>query len=234
MARKGKRRPPRRTRTRAPQPRGRTAVTTDGDPVAYCTARYRHTGMDEIIQILAQANDFSLGDHSEPDPDGSLYFDWYELEPRKPPVPASGRRVLAGLQLTAETLSFNTMSESRLVRCRERLETLLGDRLHLLREETKSIEQALAETPYQEPPEPVTLPPETLARMKEELLQQWIHASIPALGGMSPLEAVRTLEGRQMVLDLLDYIERERTRHPPPPGTFSADYDAVRKALGLE
>ena len=80
----------------------------------------------------------------------------------------------------------------------------------------------------------VILPPETVAQMQEQLLREWIDASIPALGGMTPREAVRTPEGRQRVLDLLDYIEDQQRRYPPPPGTFSADYSAVKKTLGLE
>jgi hypothetical protein len=209
-------------------------VTTDGDPLAFCTALYQHTGLDEVIQILTQADDFDLGDHSGPEPDGRLSCAWYELKPRKRPLPASGRRVLAGLELTSETLAIDTMSESRLERCRHRLEELLGDRLRIIHTEAKTVEQALADGQTQEPMEPVILPPETIAQMKEEMLQQWIHASIPALGGMTPREAVRTAEGRQKVLELLDYIEHQRTLYPPPPGTFSADYSAVKKALGLE
>ena len=64
----------------------------------------------------------------------------------------------------------------------------------------------MAEGPPEDPLEPVILPP----------------------------EAVRTPEGRQRVLDLLDYIERQKKRYPPPPGTFSADPREVKRALGLE
>jgi hypothetical protein len=51
---------------------------------------------------------------------------------------------------------------------------------------------------------------------------------------MTPHEAVKTPEGRQMVLALLDYIERQQASHPPPPGMFSPDYRKVKKMLGLE
>jgi len=51
---------------------------------------------------------------------------------------------------------------------------------------------------------------------------------------MTPHEAVQTPDGRQMVLALLDYIERQQASHPPPPGMFSPDYRKVIKMLGLE
>ena len=41
---------------------------------------------------------------------------------------------------------------------------------------------------------------------------------------MTPRQAVQTADGRQRVLDLLDYIERRQASHPPPPGMFSPDY----------
>ena len=43
-----------------------------------------------------------------------------------------------------------------------------------------------------------------------------------------------TLEGRQKVLDLLDYIERQYPRETRPPGAMSPDYGKAREMLGLE
>jgi hypothetical protein len=104
----------------------------------------------------------------------------------------------------------------------------------LLHKETKSLEQALAEERPQDVPEPAILPPEAIADMQERMLRQWIDESIPALDGMTPREAVQTPEGRQMVLDLIDYIEGQQALYPPPPGMFTADYREALKLLGLE
>ena len=78
------------------------------------------------------------------------------------------------------------------------------------------------------------LSPEAIADLEEQMLRQWINESIPALGGMTPLEAVKTPEGRQMVLDLIDYIKRRQKKHSPPPGMVSPDPDKVKTMLGLE
>ena len=96
------------------------------------------------------------------------------------------------------------------------------------------MEQAIAQEPPADAPEPLILPPEAIADLEERMLRQWVDESIPALGGMTPRQAVRTPEGRQRVLDLLDYIERQQASHPPPPGMFSPDYRKVKKMLGLE
>ena len=209
-------------------------MTPEGDPLIFCRALYRHAGMDEVLHILAQADDFDLEDAPEPGPDGALQFGWYEVGPGKQPLPAPlGRRILATVTLAPETLEIETMSKGRLARCRRRMEQQLGDRLHLLHTEAKSMERALAEEPPEDAPEPVILPPEAIADLEERMLRQWIDESIPALGGMTPREAVRTPEGRQRVLDLLDYIERQQASHPPPPGMLSPDYRKVKKMLGL-
>jgi hypothetical protein len=184
-------------------------VTPEGDALVFVTARYGHADAAAIRQILSGAADFDLDDDLEPGPDGALQFGWYETSPgARPTRPPLGQRVLATLTLTPTTLEVETMSEERLENCAQRLAELLGDRIHLVQTQRKSVDQVLQEEPPASPPEPLILPPETLAEMEEQMLRQWIDESIPALDGLTPREAVKTPEGRQRVLDLLDYIER--------------------------
>ena len=86
------------------------------------------------------------------------------------------------MTLTPETIEIETMSEERLAR-RRRMEHLLGDRLHLLHTEAKTMEQALAKGPPEDAPEPMILPPEAIADLEERMLRQWIDDSIPASWG---------------------------------------------------
>ena len=216
-------------------PGGPSLVTPEGDPLVISTAVYRRTGGDEVLQILTRARDFDLND--EPDPEGGsggvLHLAWYETRRgSQPPAAPIGRRILATLTLTPETLEIETISEQRLNRCRRRLERLLGERIQLLRTEAKSMQQALAEGRPQE--EPVVLPPEAMADLEQQMLRHWIDESIPALDGMTPREAVQTPGGRQKVLDLLAYIERQQSSHPAPPGMFTPDYNKVKAMLGLD
>jgi hypothetical protein len=231
----------RKTRKRRSTPRrqnrrrlgGPSLVTPEGDPLVLSTAAYRHTGVDEVLQILTGATDLALSD--EPEPGGAFHLTWYETGRGKQPLPAPmGRRILASLTLMPETLEIEAMSKQRLQRCRRRLERLLGERIYLLRTETKSMEQVLAERPPGKEREPVVLPPEAMADLEERMLRQWIDESIPALDGMTPREAVQTPEGRQKVLDLLAYIERQQSSRPLPPGMFTPDYNKVKAMLGLE
>ncbi len=216
---------------------GPRLVTPEGDALVFATAHYQHNAMADIRQTLQPLDEFDL-EGAEPKPDGTLRFTWFEIEPDpRSHAPVGGERILATLTLTARTLEVEAMSQRRLDNCCQRLEELLGDRLRLVSAEAKGARQALREygrKPRAQPNEPVAVPPEVMAELEEEMLRQWIDDSIPALGGQSPREAVKTPEGRQQVLDLLDYIERQQSRMGQAPGMFSPDYRKVKKMLGLE
>jgi len=114
----------------------------------------------------------------------------------------------------------------------EWLEQLLGDRIRLVETKAKGIDQVLREKPQAEPEEPFIPPPELIAEL-EKMLRQWIDDSIPALGGLTPREAVKTPEGRQQVLELIDYAMQMQKMMPKTSGTFAPDYRKVKKMLGL-
>ena len=228
------RRPPRPRTPRRPAAVPRL-VTPEGDPLVFVTAYYQHADMASIRRILQQADDFGLDDEPEPGPDGSLFFSWFETRPDASPVsePLS-RRILATLTLRPTTLEVETISEQRLEDCHQRLETLLGDRVRMIRTRRKSAEQVLQEEPPPDAPEPLILPPEAIAEIEERMLRQWLDESIPALGGLTPREAVKTPEGRQRLDALFDYIARDQAQREMPPGMFSPDYRKAKKMLGLE
>jgi ribosomal protein L30/L7E len=49
-----------------------------------------------------------------------------------------------------------------------------------------------------------------------------------------PRGTVKTPEGQQMVVDLLEYIERHQASYPPPASMAGPDHRKVQKMLGLE
>ncbi|MGD1992696.1 MAG: DUF2384 domain-containing protein [Anaerolineae bacterium] len=224
----------RMARLRYERQRGRQLTTPEGDPVTFILVRYRHAAQDEIYQILKNEADFGLGEDIELDQDGAYSFAWYEIRSAasttREPI---GRRILAQLTLAPMELIVETMSRRRADNCRQRLERLLGDRIQFVDVERKDLDQVLREPGPAQPEEPIELPPEALAEMEEKMLRQWIDASIPALDGMTPREAVETPEGRRKVLALLAHIEERQKRMPPAPGVFSPDYNKAKEMLGL-
>jgi hypothetical protein len=233
---KGKR--PRRPRKSAPSRRPLRRprlVTPEGDSLVFAGALYNHNALDEIRLRLREADDFDWEESLEPGPGGRFQVTWLETEPDKPSLPDPlSRRILATLTLTPATLEVETISRRRRRACQRRLEALLGDHIQLVGMETKAVDQALREPAPQSEPEPLDLPPEFIAEMEERMIRQWLEESIPALGGLTPREAVKTPEGRQRLLDLFDYISRDQERREMPPGMFSPDYRKAKEMLGLE
>jgi len=236
-----KKRRKRRARPRKPARFRRPAggiqlVTPEGDALVFTSAHYQHAALEESRQILKQADDFGIDDDLEPEPDGSLHFPWFETGPGAGSQPTPlGQRVLVNLTLTLTTLEVEAMSQQRLDDCGQRLEQLLGDRIHLIGTKAKSVGQALRESkPRAETKEPVMPPPEVIAELEEKMLRQWIDASIPALDGLTPREAVKTPEGRRRVLELIDEAGRLQKMVRKTPRTFAPDYRKVKKMLGLE
>ena len=231
-------RKPRPSRSSAGMPR---FTTPEGDDVVFATARYRHSALGDILAILGELDEFGLRDELDPeawrkaDDGDSLEFPWFETRPGVPePAEPLAVRVLAFVTLTAETLEVDAPSHRRLAHCRQRLEELLGDRIRLVETRALSPDEALRQAPPSDPADFVLLPPEVMAELEEQMLREWIDDSIPALGGQTPREAVKTPEGREQVLELIDYITDAQAQQSRPAGMFSPDYRKVKEMLGLE
>ena len=211
---------------------GPQIVTPEGDPLVEATEVYDHSAQDEIRQRLEAATDFARDPQAEAGLHGALHLIWRDITSgqSRPPL---GERILAMLILTPVTLEVTTLSRRRQAACRRRLTQLLGRRIHLLSSRVKSLEEMLSEPrPPVDLPAPV-VPPELVAQLEEQMLRSWLDESIPALGGLSPREAVKTAEGRQAVLDLIAYITRQQTQEHLPPSLMSPDYRKAKKLLGL-
>ncbi|MCB0164250.1 MAG: DUF2384 domain-containing protein [Anaerolineae bacterium] len=231
-----KKRPKRGQIRRPARPRRRSGgpslTTVEGDALVEVSAHYRHAALPEIRQILIHADDFGLDDNDEAEADGTLEFPWFETDPDQPGLFAPiGQRVLAQLTLTPDTLEVEAMSQERLQRCDRRLKQLLGERVSPTKptrrkpRPSKSLPQSSG---------PFIPPPELVAQLEEQMLRQWIDESIPALGGLTPRQAVKTPEGRRQVLELIEESEQMQGRMKNVPGMFAPDYGKVKQMLNLE
>ena len=82
----------------------------------------------------------------------------------------------------------------------------------------------------------VNVPPEVQQHVEQMLdthWRNWVHLAIPALGGRTPLEAVQEAEGREMVIALLDDLER-REQSLGIGIKQQAYIDRAREQLGLQ
>lgn len=141
-----------------------------------------------------------------------------------------GRRLVAEVNSARRAEEFKSLVEER-----------LGGEARLRADRIQSIEKMLAEHNRAGPESSVREAesaaiaelPEVQARMQQvmaEHFEHWVSDKIPALDGLTPLEAVRDPDGREKVMALLMEAERNARRMKPPvdPATLRR----VRERLG--
>lgn len=144
------------------------------------------------------------------------------------------------LEIDGNELRADVNSKERAERLKGMISERLGAAARLVRTEVRTVEEAMAARGdvggggvADGEPDPLDSP-EVQARIREMIAadyEAWVSREIPALGGLTPLEAVETPVGREKVEVLLMEIEEHRRRGRPP-----VDEEVVRRVreqLGL-
>ncbi|MBI3913384.1 MAG: SEC-C domain-containing protein [Chloroflexi bacterium] len=228
-----------------------TLVTMEGDLTEFIAATFDVLDHTLVLAGLRGAEEFT-----EDTPEGAAEeqtFAWFEsgeslellrahgpaFEHKEPAdAPEGGTRVLAHLRLTREELRMEVTSRRRLEAGKELLAKRVGSALSHRGDEIKSVAEALAKLPETEPEEeePAEEMPEQLEALQAQIAarihREWVDQKVPALDGLTPREAVKTVGGRVRVIRLLKEFEaRESVR--ARAGEIAYDFAELRNALGL-
>jgi hypothetical protein len=165
---------------------------------------------------------------------------WIWLKPESRKDPEEPRTILGTFRIKDGRLIAETNSRERAARFRSTLKSRVGTRI------------AYEKTLYRDQDDwPELSPEEEEARRKEseelharpevqEMLRRnqehyyfkkWPGQKVPALGGLTPLEAAKTEEGRRKLKELLDNYDR--WQDAAPAFRPRMDFDALRRMLGL-
>jgi len=192
--------------------------TAEGDRLLISKAKYAVEDEGGARERLRQEPDF------EKDNGG---FAWFE------PGPGDGRRILGTVRLTNKWLVLECMSKERLARGRELLErTLSGSIRHLGDTFEDPRELAMGDKRQKKERLPRKVEQEVIQQVLDKHYSTWPDEPLPALGGQTPREAVRTAEGRQAVEQLLRDFENAN-EHERRQGQPAYDFSKIRKELGL-
>jgi hypothetical protein len=171
------------------------------------------------------------------DPVGHYRFTW--VETRKAPG-GKGPQPLGDIEIAAGRLRLSCTSRRTLELGRGMLEEALGrllrhqeDRFESVQEARERLEREPSGKAPAEPPK--RLDPEVESRIlkvKAEHYAKWVDESLPALGGETPREAIRSQAGRRKVRDLVRGIENieQRERRLGRP---ALDLAELRQTLGI-
>ncbi|MEN8182082.1 MAG: SEC-C domain-containing protein [Myxococcota bacterium] len=202
---------------------------TDGDPLLLTTDHFELEPLAraEVESRLAGMEGVEADDS---EPDGAVYV---FLTPGNPLHAAWENTVIGRALLSDATLRLETNSRERADALRGRVEAACGGLIrHRAREHADPLSPAVAAATPDLPPE--APPPEAaqlLLDFKRRHYAEWLDQALPALGGQSPREAVRTAQGRNAVDVLLKDMENHEHR---ASGQDAFDFRALRRELRLE
>ena len=143
---------------------------------------------------------------------------------------------LGTVTLTPKKLELWCISKERLDRGKIRLKEVLGDDIqHRIDTYEDMVKKAREGVRRGSSAEQDGMPEEFypyFSREMEEFVKKWVDEKIPALGGKTPKEAVKTPEGKKKVEELLKDWENVEERKRKE-GEHYIDINILRQMLGL-
>jgi hypothetical protein len=220
-------------------------TNTDGDPFVLHTLTFRTGSAFAAFEALAPLargiSKTELLKGAKLDADGALFS--VEL-----PWQKKGNRIhkdwdntlLGQLSISGRSLVVDVNSEKRAAKIRQEIERRLGVLVTHQKTVTQRPEATLEKTKHSHTAnrsvlQQISEEPAFTEEMQAEIQRQvenWIFQKVPALGGRTPLEAVRDSDGKEIVESLLLGWERQNETIADPR-VFRPDIDAIRRLLQL-
>ena len=240
-----------RQRLDAPLP---SLLTSDGDPVAFCRARYHIREPEGLVGKMESIPGMEAQEGPQP------FFRLVEpLTEGDAPGPNAGAqsagsgeslvitsmlgssRSLGSIEISEDRLVLECMSEARLARGRALLEEHLSGAIIHRADTVRDPWQAMAERKEEdgprERPTPEAFPPEVERGLYLDFMDQhyqgWVDGAVPALDGLSPREAVAAKGGRSRVAELIRQIDHGQAMQQREKG-FAYDTTWLWEELGLD
>jgi len=221
---------------------------TDGDPLLFHTLTFRiesaEAAFDALAQLAVGHSREELLDDAELSDDGKLRkvdIDWIKEGNRK--FKTWDNTILGHIKISEGHVIAEVNSENRAKRLRKEIEKRLGAMVAHESTLAQTLEQMRKNTPvnaeeaelHEAEMEAILADPEArkfLQATMQKQVESWVHEKIPALGGRTPLEAVRDPDGKEMVEALLLGWEG-RDEADVSPNQIRPDIGVIRRLLNL-
>jgi hypothetical protein len=227
-----------------------TLSNTDGDRFEPTTLRFALDATpEEAVRALAP---LAIGETAEDlleaadrDAEGSIThaeISWLKRGNRQ--HKEWNNTVLGTLTIEPARIGAEVNSQKRAKKLRKEIEKRLAGHVRFESQTTKSVEELRAESAREDTAGPQALAeriekqpalealPEVqslLAKQREEYWRHWLDTRLPALGGETPRQAVRSKNRERLEALLLDFEWDGRQGHNP----MSPDVAALRRQLGV-
>ena len=198
--------------------------TTTGEPVVISKAVFEIRDHEAVVNALPRIKGFERSEEQ---------YTWYDR--RKPDGSAT---VLGTVNIWDNKLTLECNSRKRLERGKKLIVGAAGDAVFHQADTFQDPVAAMKEYQDKPPRSPEKeLPMELQQRLYAEYMQKhyegWFHDHIPMLDNKTPLEAIKTEEGKQKVIELLKLYENgeEQNRQEGSP---VYDLTWVWQRMGIE
>lgn len=223
---------------------------TDGDPLVFNKLIYSlecspREAFDALRQLSLFEDDESILTGAEFEPGGELHkieFSWEKRGNKK--HKEWDNTILGHLCIDGATLTAEVNSENRAQKFKALMEELLPGKARYKTTVIQSPQAMLARAEEEgetarskqirKEQEELNSRPEVQAQIAEYMRQHyrnWPEEKLPALNGKTPLQAIKTEDGKEMVEALLMEFERSGKRTTPP--LDPAIIAELRESLGL-
>ncbi len=227
-------------------------LTEEGHPIVSSKAIFLIEGFDAIRYRFRREFDFVLDEDGEGKEIQWSWLkrgqskDWESGEAPEHGMVLKSEMVLEGGDLrwvslgtvtwTPGRLELWCLSKERLNRGKKRLREILGDDIRHLADTFEDLRKAAKRKPKEDAHvEDETFQEQFLplySKTMEQWATRWIDERIPALGGKTPREAVKTREGRNQVEEILKDFENAEERKRREGGPY-LDIQVLRRMLNL-
>ncbi len=199
-------------------------ATTSGEPFLFSKAVFEIKDKEAVINGLKQIEGF------EQDKNG---FGWFDKRDKD-----GSATILGNIEIKGDALTLECNSKERLERGKKLiLENTSGAVIHKI-DSFQDPMQALKS--YEGKPEkkteneiPMEIQQQLYAQFMQKHSEKWLKEKIPALDGKTPVQAIKTDEGRRKVIELLKSFENSE-EHNKREGRPFYDLSWMWDKLGLE
>jgi SEC-C motif len=218
---------------------------TDGEPFVLQTIKYEigsaQVAFDALAPLAKGATKEDLLQSAKYDDEGVLRevtISWIKKGNRR--MKDWDNTILGTIHISGRSMTVEVNSDERASRIRREIEKRLGLAAVYKTTEVVSIDlekiwKNRATRPASDEGGELLKDPEALRAVREMLQKQvegWVRLKIPALGGLTPLQAVKDADGREMVEALVVQQERDVLKTFPDAAT-RPDMSVLRRLLKL-
>ena len=197
--------------------------TTTGEPMIPSKAVFEIKDNDTVVRALPKIKGFEQRDED---------YTWYDK--RKPDGSAT---ILGTVRIQDNRLTLEANSKKRLERGKKLILKAMGDavvhKIDSFQDPIEAMKANKDKPPKRENELPMELQQEFYTQYMQKHYEDWFQDHIPALDNKTPLEAIKTEQGKQKVVELLKLYENGEERNKQE-GRPVYDLAWVWQRLGID